>query len=1759
MTSNQNMKIVGIFLVTLLLTLPFHTASVFAETTDTVIITGEPAATETSSPEPQTQSALSLSVSMPEYANSFQFGFSGNAGAESMVDVYVNGNLARTVLSDESGAFTFSRVLLTPNVDNIVRVRAETLDKSAVGEQTYTVKVDDISPQFLSFSEIPSVIAANSFDISGTASEPVTLLVGSGEESSYQEVAQNVTNFNYTLSLQEGAQQVDIVIRDAAGNTDRKTQQVFVDTAPPVILEHNLADLTPTYSREITVRGKVSEQSTVTIVIDGKCSYQQDVVRTEPFDSETGGSFGCLNYDSSDSLTQNVYTTETDEEGYFSKRVTIRPTFGTQLREIERPSVSASSTGMQITAKTSGFDNNIQIFATDSSGLVGEASDIVTYATCASADGDFLVFQQEVFPGALIPDHIFQGIAMISFQIELNYIGSEEVSDIDLRIGSIRELSTQDQGKFDVDLLEPSRCQSFPDSTGKKWYVNCPLKRYPPDVYRNITAAYDELEKKQSVTLPINLEIYYSTRKINSQGQQQETQKAQVVCYDLEFGLDQRIDPSDIPRKLLNETIEVLDDAIEAIDTILPYVNRAKWASAIGCLGMYVWNFVSKTKEAYACFMIEDPDKKEMIRELRGTSDSTVPQEILSKFVEEYEDREGDPQACADWLSRSRKAEISRQWVCDRIFCPAVPSAQKHAKDNYENDESPCNNYQLQASNIFPGSTDKCIVEYQKNWQSACPGLRAVKKSQELIPGYEPDSDPTAVDRFLNFLDGFSLCTFGQEDPQRAVAYDRAGQPSIIENRAEDGTISYNIGRRTDKTELNPDDLTLSDETGLSKYYTRDNFAIRNSETTFTEQTSPFGKTPEVSKTQDCVFVKPDSTSYTKAESAAIEQVKVGEKTDGRMLWSVTGGSKFNSAYKTGRCASAAEFLVDVNGVVYCKTESGVVQAPTYYVKQNSPSEVEAFQHDGDAPPSDCMRSDIIGESAAEEILTVPSDGFINSIRCACFPAIEGYLQAIRSILNAIRNCFKSVLVTGEFDTGVCRAVLTQYLCSFVFDLLGCFTKSFAVGATAGDRDSPVGGFMAAIRSAGEDIRKSSERRYGTTETFRALFNERQLLHSLCLMAFGYDWQPDLEAALSVGGGDFAIETMGLVAPATRQFISYNPNNEGATTHVYHVGYFLVAGHDLQWQLELICSATDTCKPEDGFDMGRCDCSGRFPPTVTQSPYGQPGVNPFITQQAFVADPSVGFAYSIDGGQLTGGETVGGGSGNPYDVPIGTRGTGEVYVSLEHPYRYDRVRLSWTPRSGVEGKSGEIIVPIRQSGMGPPGFCSFSLALGKFSCNLASPADGFIYLNGISEVRGNQVVESNIRAYTHDEDIEFEVSYTYQPPESGREIIPRFLRIQIFDENEQLLRGSQYTTGYQEIEASRGTIRVPQLARSARELLGQSSERVSAAGTATPLQMEVDGTSVKELPVEIRSSDVSLNKRGTENRWMIFLYDGSTKTFKVSYNLVGQAATGTAVNTPDQLLRTHVQGTQLLPFISTTISATTDVVRIDLSESFPSSGLQGVIDIDRTACKDAGLCASAIQLKGQTTSLTLAQRCTQNGEKPLIWTARFTLMDGDVGATSAVRVTPSFGTGGRETEKTVEFTIGCSVDSEVQSTNFCAIDLELTSSNLNCVCGSQTLTQTIIDSGNKYCVPTPVANSPDWKFTQDMPQEQYQLSLETSLRVCPNGVFLEDDEHFYSRSAVGTCKVVFTDIPASTTCVSGQYFDTEQKICRPPKSLNKYR
>ncbi|MEK6947486.1 MAG: hypothetical protein AABX32_07820, partial [Nanoarchaeota archaeon] len=170
----------------LVLTLPFFTAQVFADTSNST-----QAAQISSSP-------LTLTVSIPAYVNRRVIDISGSTKANSVVSLYVNdpGTPRKTLSSSEtaSGKFYFSQVQLQDS--NSIKITATDSSGNKV-EKTFEVGVDTDSP-VVKLSSIANLTSKTDLNITGTVSEPVIVNVFIDSNANSSAVPPKIKKLNST-------------------------------------------------------------------------------------------------------------------------------------------------------------------------------------------------------------------------------------------------------------------------------------------------------------------------------------------------------------------------------------------------------------------------------------------------------------------------------------------------------------------------------------------------------------------------------------------------------------------------------------------------------------------------------------------------------------------------------------------------------------------------------------------------------------------------------------------------------------------------------------------------------------------------------------------------------------------------------------------------------------------------------------------------------------------------------------------------------------------------------------------------------------------------------------------------------------------------------------------------------------------------------------------------------------------------------------------------------------------------------------------------------------------------------------------------------------------------------------------------------------------------------------------------------------------------------------------------------------------------
>jgi hypothetical protein len=361
--------------------------------------------------------------------------------------------------------------------------------------------------------------------------------------------------------------------------------------------------------------------------------------------------------------------------------------------------------------------------------------------------------------------------------------------------------------------------------------------------------------------------------------------------------------------------------------------------------------------------------------------------------------------------------------------------------------------------------------------------------------------------------------------------------------------------------------------------------------------------------------------------------------------------------------------------------------------------------------------SGLMGEPG-RQYLAEPAGSFIQSLLTLCLSGILAWIRQLKMILIRLRECFQSILLTGDGSSGQCQALVSQYICDLINEAISCILHRFGGGANARVGMGGIGGVFASISDSSRGIMASSQERYGDNNLFSSQFNAENVLHDACVFMFTGEWPTDWSAIFE-SATTLPINSTAWVFPATRRWQAYDPNT-GFTRYVYRIAYTVFAGSSIHYTLKLKCSGMGTqCEDAEG-NIGNCDC-------------GYDMLSSYITRgrQTEMLIPYHQSGDCPDSGDLQQGQSC----------------TDEVlFVSPSFlPLRYDQVALEWMPTSAMgqqpygggntQGFAGTMASPqsvtggttttIREIGGPPPGLCSFNLGQLAFRCGIEVPPLGY--------------------------------------------------------------------------------------------------------------------------------------------------------------------------------------------------------------------------------------------------------------------------------------------------------------------------------------------------------------------------------------------------------------------------------------------------
>ena len=1023
--------------------------------------------------------------------------------------------------------------------------------------------IEDKTPPSISIENPPEKVSAPFLDIKGTTNEPVVIEVTLN--SNYYGTAGSTQDntISIGITLAEGENKIVINSTDAGGNSVIKQFDVFCDSEQPQIIYNNIYEMSPAYTAEQTVKGQVN-----------KADINIDVFVND----------------------KNKYSGKSDSEGNF--KIDIQLDKNIKIGVIDKTITVGTQEG-------NAWQNNIKIVATDNYGRETTVEDIVTYTLCGYGS-DWDVKTGKITPDVVIPEHLIQGIAQFSFPINLTYRGRADPSGVALTSEpqlTNYDLSSSSREKFQEELFAGGATSYWNDDyTIGYFIVNL----------NNWLGSKEELDNLSFIKIPVRLDVYYEYEDVNGD----TVENTQRNCWTISIMVDKEIPLDKIPKKLLNSTVNLLNSTISLIDAIKKPVDTIKKYTFVGCAASWALYFVKSLSVEFSCVNVK---QDAIIALIKGGDTCSVSPDTSGSIIE------GDCDSCLQALKSLREAEKIRNWLCDRIFCPSVPSLEYHIetyKDSITGDNLCKGIDNGKYGGIFNGvafSQEECEEEYKRAWDSAFMTLdeweKANAKEGEVKESF-----------FDKISEGLQFCEKAKEQEIDVVTIG-SGSKQVVYLVYPDGSVCIGQASTTTKGTETPEGISVGE--GESK------------------------------------------TFYS------------------------------------------CESKLSIN-------EEGVYEVNGENVK---------------IPPEVQSKRGIVG---TDNYILDPTSDIIRSVQAVCLPAISGYLNLWKQILEAVKQCFETIMITGEGSAGVCKAVLTTYVCDMIYDVIRCTGESFTLGAD----DTVSGGIvgvMQKISTAGTNVLTSVEGRYGQTGMYNTMFNERKLIHSACLFAFTGDWgEFDLDTLLSAEIGMSTLGSEGLLYPTTRRFMGSNPLDYERTTYIYHIGAGLIAGADLNYRVYLQCSNDNSCSE------GRCDCFYRGKEEIYNIPSGS--------------------------GSLSAGDMF----------------SGEFFEKIvDSSVRYDKavIEWDWTDNNG-QMQTTTKVQKIDEAGERTPDDCKLDSKSGEFRCKYV--------IGQYGDARFIDVYPSDNRnlkkePYSIGNTINFDVKVEVIPPDSGGKI-PKYLTWKITDQNNKEIK-----------------------------------------------------------------------------------------------------------------------------------------------------------------------------------------------------------------------------------------------------------------------------------------------------------------------------------------------------------------------------------
>lgn len=1199
--------------------------------------------------------------------------------------------------------------------------------------------------------------------------------------------------FSLTLTLQQGINSIEIIFQDAAGNKAVINKTVLMDSSPPKFTQTNLAELSPSYSPDVTIKGKLDEQATVFLYINNESKPSGFVV--------------------------------TGPDGSFSIK--------THLRTDVRIKKGTKKAGIEV---GEGWANRVRLEAVDLAGnKFSYGPSTIDFLLCGTGTW-WQTNIGEAMPSTLLPRLMIQGIQQIGIPFNISYIGNQQVKlgKVDVRPIPLAPSAAKD---YDHDWVQVSTLKGKMTPKSQVGYVQIQFENVDPmpdkpDAGPNAKELNLSSHRRGECLVPafgcvkifLQMEIQFqeiipfktTDPRLPVPSPQIET-RVQRICMPLEVSIDQTVPLDIIPKGLLRTAVKVIGKVITLIDKVLKPLTTIGEYVLYGCLASNVWLYVQFFQEKLAC------EGSQLIEAVAGGGgfSKAIAEAGLCDAV--YGGNTGDSSSaqkqqackkCESTIASRKKFEMNiMHGLCDRIACPPAPTFSSYIRD--------------QIGEAEELAIDATTVQNNPDLRKWAVGSTGTEGDGKIFAGndcaftYRPTDPKKGLMDFITPTYGGGSTTFTRqvtrpltpaehpEMPEEAKYYEKTetvtgtyGKLGIRElYDIAKGTTTPKSGPTADdcKKVLHPahpnccgvqyqkewssacgigttlgDSLDTFDELKQSTCLSAQQanvdakdlscnnvwnavagFCEKNTGEPRAETVNALAKwnPPKVGADDNAayVFVLPtgfrqgkvptqasgDLVKYEVWLGYAVKTPQIQKLPEGEL------GRVRNNQFPLSASMTAAL----ENDLSTCFGQKPAVRAEKTEQKATRMEEQEQIKcvkeriSTGGCKIQPCedqgniktfvQQVNEVVQVPDKQYIVRPSSGLFRSIQCVCLPAVTSYLMMWQKVLAAFHGCFSKILLTGEGSAGFCAAKFSGTICDLFFEAISCFVQKFNT-AGAGGR-AGTGGFgdiLGALTGAGTDVSKSVTSRYGNTGLYQSLFSERKLLHAVCTWAFTGTWSLDMKGLFQQQVQDIPVDTEGALTTCQRTFISYDPTTQPPGLTTW--AYRIAGG--------LIAGADVRyrlrLKCSSGFTCdpraykdGKCDCQSK---------------EDIVT----ISDPSLGSGLARKFDLVN------------FDAPF--------VINAQSPDsgpRYDTALLEWdwTDPTTKQVRTGKADCSIRETeGGNPPLFCALDAFSGKFRCLFGEQE------NGIRVTAAAPVYPQNQNVFGLGQKLSFGVDLKQKYPEERR-------------------------------------------------------------------------------------------------------------------------------------------------------------------------------------------------------------------------------------------------------------------------------------------------------------------------------------------------------------------------------------------------------